>query len=300
MLDLATVFILEDDGVFLCYLAIDSRIGLNARCRYFLQRRRPMVEDIGELRSSRFAGRIIRRRRKSAYCYITLLKHRCTIVIKEGNLILRRRILQPSCTIDSIAGNGSDSRLPYKGMTYFCWGILADRHLIMRKELTLNLHTTFVLEDDGVHTRFGVESSRIGHIAGNRTERRRPTCEIVGIVDRCLTRRVGSTEFSHCTIGNAITILKFSICICCLDNSTIIVFPSDCEAFLQPFFYAKLVCTPLVICIIIGVDTVIEVILLLYFPPLAVIHLNEESSGTVCIGESMIGIAFDTLHVRTS
>ena len=49
---------------------------------------------------------------------------------------------------------------------------------------------------------------------------------------------------------------------------------------------------PIVIGVIIGVDTMIKVIFLLYLPPLAVFHKDKETTGAIFVAEGMIGVAY--------
>ena len=128
-----TIFLYEFDCIGLCHLCINCCIRLDARCRNLLQCRRPMIEDIGELISSRFCTRsgtgIFRH---CAYGYIALLQHVSTVIVVERYLILRRRILHPGSRIGCVSRYSSNSRTPYEGMTDLSRRVLADRHLIMR------------------------------------------------------------------------------------------------------------------------------------------------------------------------
>ena len=261
-----------------------------------------MVEDIGKLIRSRFAFRTAgltihdhRRLRHLTYSHIILLQNRRTIVVEEGNLILRRRILFPSSTVGSIAGNRCNSRIPYQSMTNLSRYVLADRHLVMREQMTLYLIATFVGEDDSVFTRLLAVGGRISHIRSNLTQLRRPSCEIIGIVNIRLTCRVLTQIFRLRTIGHAILhFFRFTgirIIGIRSDSIAIPVEPGDSKALLCPMMFlgVRTRIIPIIIGIVIGVDTMVEVIFLLYLPPLAVfLNQYKETTSTVFITIGMV------------
>ena len=164
----------------------------------------------------------------------------------------------------------------------------------MQKELTLDLCATFFGEDDGVFTRFLLKRSHIGYIALNRSQFRRPAREIVGIVDIRRTRRRCSEELSHRAVRNLILIHQFAVTVDSLNDITVIVFPRNGVFLFHPLMPVRIHTgvIPVVIGVIIRVDTMIEVVFLLYFPPLALaLHQDKESSCTSLVAVGMVVVA---------
>ena len=171
----------------------------------------------------------------------------------------------------------------------------------MGQELTLNLIATFVREDDGIFTWLFRISSRISHVTLHRSEFRSPTCKVIRIVDILRTSRVRAEELSHRAIGYAILYLfrisGNSIVDIGFDFLAIPVQPSDGELLLFPMMSigVGIRIIPIIIGIIIRMDTMVEVILLLYFPPLTfVFHKDEETS---CTRQVAIGMIVITNHL---
>ena len=247
-----------------------------------------MIKDVSIFRVCRLAVHLCRRNRHIAYIDVAFFQFGFTIIVEECNFILRRRILFPCSRISGVSRNSCNSRTPYEGMTDLSRRVLADRHLVMGQEMTLNLQTTFLLEDNRVFTRFLRIGSRIGYITRHRTEHRSPAREIIRIVDISGTRRVRTEELCHGTVGDLVTIYKCLFRTHGLNDIAIPVFPCDGEFFLLPFVFTII---PIVIGVIFRMETMVEVIFFLYFPPLAVALQDEETSCTGSIAEGMIVIS---------
>ena len=259
-----------------------------------------MVKDISIFVSCRFATRYCSRIRwHYTHSHIALSQRCCTIIVIEGHLVFRRRFFFPSSGIGCITRYSGDSRTPNEGVTDLGWRILADWNVIMFEEVTFNFHTTFLQEDNGVFALLLFVCCRVGNILRYRSKCRSPTGEVIGVVDIRLTSWVSAKELGHSAVSHLVTFDIDIVFVFGLDNGAVPVFPSDGEAFLLPFapIWIRLVriIYPLIVGIILRMDTMIEIILLFYFPPLALtnsIHKDEETSCTSSVTKCMVSVTF--------
>ena len=255
-----------------------------------------MIEDIGIFRSFRFAGRICRRRRNFTYFHAVYFQFCRTIIVHKLDFVFLRWFRQPSCGVGLITCYCRESRTPFKNITGTGRYVFANRHLIACQQVTLDLHTTVLHKGDGIFDLLFFVGRRVGHIRCHFIQCRTPTGEIISIVHTCRTSRVGTQPFRLRTIRNGIGLQHYILRWIILP---IFVLPSDGEFHLFPYFFSLI---PIIIGVIIRVDTMVVVILLLYFPPLTITSIligqqDKQTSGTGSIAEGVVIITTKTYEI---